>query len=77
MARAFIRICINPGFEKKLRDYLRTLPEIASADITAGEQDCIALVKGKSFEEILSFVVGKVRPREGIKITWTNFILED
>ena len=77
MARAFLRICINPGFEKKLRDHLRAIPDVVSADITAGEQDMIALVKGNSFEDILHTVVSKVRSQEGVKITWTNFILED
>ncbi|MHC5059255.1 MAG: Lrp/AsnC ligand binding domain-containing protein [Planctomycetota bacterium] len=76
MARAFVRICITPGFEVKIRDALRTLPEVVSADVTAGEQDLIALIKGNSFEDILNTVVTKVRSREGIKITWTNFILE-
>ena len=77
MARAYVRICITPGFEKKIRDALRTLPEITAADITAGEQDVIALVKGDTFEAILDTVVTKIRTREGMKITWTNFILED
>lgn len=76
MAKAFVRICINPGFERKLRDFLRTQPEFVSADITAGEQDMIAQVKGESYEAILNTVISKVRTQEGVKITWTNFILE-
>ena len=76
MARAFVRICIHPGHEKKLRDHLRSQPEFLSADITAGEQDMIAQVKGDSFEAILNTVVNKIRSQEGVKITWTNFILE-
>jgi DNA-binding Lrp family transcriptional regulator len=77
MARAYVRICIVPGHERKIRDNLRKLPEIVSADITAGEQDLVALVKGNSYEEILATVVQKVRTQEGMKVTWTNFILED
>jgi hypothetical protein len=76
MAKAFVRICIHPGFEKKLRDHLRSHMEFVSADITAGEQDMIALVRGDSFEDILNTVVTKIRNEEGVKITWTNFILE-
>lgn len=76
MAKAFVRICIHPGFERKLRDHLRSQPEVISADITAGEQDMIAQVKGDSYEAILNTVIAKVRTQEGVKITWTNFILE-
>lgn len=76
MASAYVRICIHPGHEKKLREYLRTQPEFVSAEITAGEQDMIARVKGDSFEAILNTVVAKIRVQEGVKITWTNFILD-
>jgi hypothetical protein len=73
MAQAYVRICIHPGHERNLRSYLRSQPEVISAEITAGEQDMIAQVKGDNFEAIL---VTKVRVQEGVKITWTNFILD-
>ena len=76
MARAFIRVCIQPGFERKVRDFLRGQPEVLAADITAGEQDLIVQVQGETFEAILATVVAKVRANEGVKITWTNFVLE-
>ncbi len=76
MARAFVRVCIAPAYEERIRDTLRTEPEVISADITCGEQDLMAVVKGESFEEILNTVVTKIRPLQGVKITWTNFILE-
>jgi DNA-binding Lrp family transcriptional regulator len=76
MARAFVRVCIHPGFERRLRDYLRSLPEFVAADITAGEQDLIAQVRGESYEAILNTVISNIRTQEGVKITWTNFVLE-
>jgi DNA-binding Lrp family transcriptional regulator len=76
MAKALIRICVAVGKERKLRDSLRKLKEVKLAEITAGEQDVIAIVEGKSFEDILLTVTGKIRKNDGIKITWTNFILE-
>jgi len=76
MARAFVRVCIMPGHETTVRDQLRGEPEVVSADITAGEQDLMVLLTGESFEGILKTVVAKIRPKEGVKITWTNFILE-
>lgn len=76
MARAFIRISVQPGYERSLKDYLLTQPEFESADLTTGEQDLIVVAGGPSFEAILKTVVDKVRMQEGVKSTWTNFILE-
>ncbi len=76
MSKALIRICVQVGKERKLRDSLRKLKEVKVAEITAGEQDVIAIVEAKSFEEILKVVTTKIRKNDGIKITWTNFILE-
>ena len=76
MAKALIRICVVVGKERKIRDSLRRLKEVKLAEITAGEQDVIAIVEGKTFEAILKTVTAKVRKNDGIKITWTNFILD-
>ena len=76
MPKALIRICVQVGKERKLRDSLRKLKEVKLAEITAGEQDVIAIVEGKSFEAILKTVTVKIRKNDGIKITWTNFILD-
>ena len=76
MPKALIRICVQVGKERKLRDSLRKLKEVKLAEITAGEQDVIAIVEGKSFEDILLTVTSKIRKNDGIKITWTNFILD-
>lgn len=76
MAKAYLRICINVGKEKDVRDALRKEPEVLNAEITAGEQDCVALVERPTYEDILNFVVNKVRVLDGIKITWTNFVLD-
>jgi len=75
MAKAYVRVCINPGFEKKIRDEVRKCKEVLSAELTAGEQDMIVLVEGKSYEKILEFVMKKIRKQDGVKITWTNFIV--
>jgi len=76
MSKALIRICVQVGMERKLRDSLRKLKEVRMAEITAGEQDVVAIVEAKSFENILKVVTTKIRKNDGIKITWTNFILD-
>jgi DNA-binding Lrp family transcriptional regulator len=76
MPKALIRICVHVGKERKLRDALRKMKEVKMAEITAGEQDVIAVVEARSFEEILKVVTAKIRKNDSIKITWTNFILD-
>ena len=76
MARALVRICVEVGKERAVRDQLRSFEEVEMAEITAGEQDVVTIVKKNSLEEILMFVSEKIRSMSGIKITWTNFILD-
>lgn len=76
MARAYVRICIDPGFEKKIKEDLTQCPEVLSAELTAGEQDMIVYVEGENYEAILDFVIKKIRRKAGVKITWTNFVVE-
>ncbi len=75
MAKAYVRVCIEPGYEVKLKEKLSKEKGVLSAEITAGEQDMIVLVEANSYEEILNFVLTKIRKEQGVKITWTNFIL--
>lgn len=75
MAKAYVRVCIDPGFEKKIKEDLIQFPEVISAELTAGEQDMIVLIEGSSYEEILNFVIKKIRKKAGVKITWTNFVV--
>ncbi|MCX7830558.1 MAG: Lrp/AsnC ligand binding domain-containing protein [Acidobacteria bacterium] len=76
MARAYVRVCIDPGFEKKIKEDLTQMPEVVSAELTAGEQDMIVIVEGKDYEAILDFVIKKIRKKAGVKITWTNFVVQ-
>ncbi|MFB3850481.1 MAG: Lrp/AsnC ligand binding domain-containing protein [Acidobacteriota bacterium] len=76
MARAYVRVCIDPGFEKKIKEDLTQMAEVISAELTAGEQDMIVIVEGESYEKILDFVIKKIRKKAGVKITWTNFVVE-
>ncbi len=76
MARAYLRINTDIGREAEVRDLLRQVEEVLSADITAGEQDIICLVESNSVDSILDLVVSKVRGIEGIQGTTTNLILD-
>ncbi|MFH1681932.1 MAG: Lrp/AsnC ligand binding domain-containing protein [Candidatus Eisenbacteria bacterium] len=76
MAKAYLRINTDVGREVEVRNRLRQVPEVLSADITAGEQDIICLVESGSVDSILDLVVSKIRAIEGIQGTTTNLILD-
>jgi len=76
MAKAYLKICVTPGKEKIIRSALAEIKGIKEANITAGEQDIIAVVEGKNYEDILKLVLARLRVIEGVTKTDTNFILE-
>ena len=76
MLKAYVKIWVYPGKEKEAVRDLRRLKCILSADLTAGEQDMIALVQGKSYEDILQTVVKQVRTLKSVRNTVSNLVLE-
>lgn len=76
MSKAYVKIWVYPGKEKEAIKELRKQRCVLSAELTAGEQDLIALVEGKSYEDILQIVVKHVRTLKSIRNTVSNLILE-
>ena len=76
MSRAYVKIWVYPGKEKDAVRDLRRLKCVLSADLTAGEQDMIALVQGKSYEDILQIVVKQIRTMKSVRNTVSNLILD-
>ena len=76
MSKAYVKIWVCPGKEKEAVRDLGRLKCVLSADLTAGEQDMIALVQGKSYEDILQIVVKQVRTLKSVRNTVSNLILE-
>lgn len=76
MSKAYVKIWVYPGKEKDAVRDLQKLKCVLSADLTAGEQDMIALVQGKSYEDILQIVVKQVRTLKSVRNTVSNLILE-
>ena len=75
MAKGYIKIWCHSGELEIAKEELLKLEEIKSAELTAGEQDIIALVEGSSYEEILNIVIKKIRSTKGVRNTITNLIL--
>ena len=76
MSRAYVKIWIYPGKEKEALKELRRQKCVLSAELTAGEQDMIALVQGKSYDDILQIIVRSVRTLKSVRNTVTNLILD-
>ena len=76
MAKAYLRIKVEMGRERSVRDALLKFDEVKGADLTTGAQDILALVEADSYEDILQVVVDKLRTLKGIKSTVTDLVLE-
>ncbi len=76
MAKAYLRIIVEAGKERQVRDALRNISGVKSADLTTGEQDVIVLIEAQSVEDLLKAVVDNVRKTPGVRETVTNLIME-
>jgi DNA-binding Lrp family transcriptional regulator len=76
MARAYLRIKVEMGKERSVRDALLKFDEVKGAELTTGDQDVLVLIEADSFEDILQVVVDKLRTVKGIKSTVTDLVLE-
>lgn len=76
MARAYLKIKVQMGKERAVRDALLHFSEVKSADLTTGDQDILVLVEADSYEDILLAVVDRLRALKGVKNTVTDLVLE-
>jgi len=76
MARAYLKIEVEAGKERSVRDALLKFDEVKGADLTTGGQDILALIEADSYEDILQVVVDKLRTLKGVKSTATDLVLE-
>lgn len=76
MAKAYLRIIVEAGKERQVRDALRNISGVKSADLTTGEQDVIVMIEAPSVEDLLKAVVDNVRKTPGVRETVTNLIME-
>ncbi|MDD5613704.1 MAG: Lrp/AsnC ligand binding domain-containing protein [Candidatus Omnitrophica bacterium] len=76
MARAYLKINVEPGEEREVVKKITAMENVLEANLTSGEQDIIALIQASNYEELMRFVVTKLRAVEGISRTITNLILD-
>lgn len=76
MAKAYVKVWVQPGMEKAVQQELLGFDQFMTADVTAGEQDLLCLVEAASYEDLLRTVVQHLRAVKGVTRTVTNLILE-
>ena len=76
MAKAYLKIDVEAGKEKEVRDALLKIKGVKAADLTAGDQDIIAVVEGKTTDSVMKMVIGELRRVRGIEKTITNLVLD-
>jgi len=76
MAKAYLKIKVEAGKERSVRDALLRFDEVKGADLTTGGQDILVSVEADSYEDILQVVIDRLRTLKGIKSTVTDLVLE-
>ncbi len=76
MAKAIILISAEPGKDQKVAKELKKVKGVEGACLVSGQYDLVATIHGKSSEEILASVYGKIRPLSGVRSSHTMFCLD-
>jgi len=75
MARAYLKIWTDSGREEGVREGLLAIAGVKAVDLTAGEQDIIAVVEAETYEDLLQTVLGQIRTMKGVQRTVTNLVV--
>ena len=70
-AKAFVLIETGVGRSREVVTALKQLEGVKSVDLVTGPYDIIAIIEGKSLNDIGDLVTGKIHPVAGISRTVT------
>ncbi len=76
MAKAYLKIKVEMGRERAVRDALLTFEEVKTVELTTGDQDILALIEADSYDNILQVVIDRLRTIKGVTGTTTDLVLE-
>ena len=76
MAKAYLKIKVEMGRERAVRDALLTFEEVKTAEVTTGDQDVLVLIEAASYDDILQVVIDRLRTIKGVIGTTTDLVLE-
>jgi DNA-binding Lrp family transcriptional regulator len=76
MSKAYLKIDLETGKENEAKAAIKKIGGVKSAEFVTGVHDLIALVEGKSYEEIASKTLQEIHKVKGVKKTVTDFVFE-
>jgi len=76
MARVYLLANVLPGKDVFIRDTLRGIRGVVSADVVTGHYDIAAVIEGKDTNEIFDKILKKIRKVKGINRTETFVAVE-
>ncbi|OGW15565.1 MAG: hypothetical protein A2Y48_07300 [Nitrospirae bacterium RIFCSPLOW2_12_42_9] len=76
MGKIYLLINSEIGKERAVRDSLRKMENVKSADMITGRYDIIALIEGETIKDIFSTIMSRIRSIDGIIRTETNLVID-
>lgn len=76
MARVYMLVNVLPGKDRDIRDSLRGIKGVESADVITGQFDIAAVLEADKIDDIFNRILKKIRKLRGITRTET-FIAVD
>lgn len=76
MARVYLLANVLPGKDVSIRDTLRGIKGVVSADVVTGHYDIAAVIEAKNSSEIFDRILKKIRLIKGINRTETFVAVE-
>lgn len=76
MSRVYLLANVLPGKDVFIRDTLRGIKGVVSADLVTGHYDIAAVIEGKDATEVFNKILKRVRKIKGINRTETFVAVE-
>lgn len=76
MSRVYLLANVIPGKERDIRDTLRGINGVDSADVITGQYDIVVTLEAKDTNEIFNKILKKVRKVRGLTRTETFVAVE-
>lgn len=76
MARVYLLANVLPGKDVFIRDTLRGIKGVVSADLVTGHYDIAAVIEGRDAHEVFDKILSRVRKIKGINRTETFVAVE-
>jgi len=71
---AYVLLSLVDASERRILEEFTDMKEVEEAHILFGEWDLILKIKGENPEDIATFVMDKVRKRDGVELTSTLIV---